>query len=355
MFHKVSKYLHNYSKKINQPPGHAIFTGEKKSENVSIKLIEYNSESIVEKEIDNENELINDDSKTVKWINVNGLHDISIIENLCLNFSIHPLIIEDIAHLSQQPKIEVHEDYIYFVMRMIYIKDNKLVNEQFSLVLGSNFVLTFQEIKGDVFNALRERLRSLKFKITKSHADYLAYSLIDIIIDNYFEILEFFGEEIDKLEEGLFISTSNDLLNNIHSMRKELTMLKKTIWPVREMVSGFEKTESHLVKKSTKIYIRDIYDHTIHIIEHIDNYREVASGIRDTYLTNLSNKMNEIMKTLTIISTIFIPLTFIAGIYGMNFENIPELKWHFGYFCLWGLNIFITIGLIFYFKKRKWL
>ena len=291
------------------------------------------------------------------WINIDGLHEVEIIETIGTHFDIHPLILEDILHTGQRPKFEDFEKYIFIVFKMLYFDQNgdDILEEQISIILGSNFVISFQEKEGDVFNPVRERIRAGRFQIKKRSIDYLAYALIDAVVDNYFLILEKIGEKIEDLEEELLDNPTPETLQTIHHLKRKLISLRKSIWPLREVIGGLERGESALFHESTTIYLKDVYDHTIQVIDTIETFRDMVSGMLDTYLSNVSNKMNEVMKVLTIIATIFIPLTFIAGIYGMNFEFIPELKWHWGYFFIWGLMILIVIGMIFYFRRKKWL
>jgi magnesium transporter len=265
--------------------------------------------------------------------------------------------LEDILHTGQRPKFEDFEKYIFIVFKMLYFDENgdDILEEQISIILGSNYVISFQEKEGDVFNPVRERIRAGRFQIKKRKIDYLAYALIDAVVDNYFLILEKIGEKIEDLEEELLDNPTPETLQTIHHLKRKLISLRKSVWPLREVIGGLERGESALFHKSTSIYLKDVYDHTIQVIDTIETFRDMVSGMLDMYLSNLSNKMNEVMKVLTIIATIFIPLTFIAGIYGMNFEFMPELKWHWGYFLIWGLMIVVGIAMVFYFRRKKWL
>jgi magnesium transporter len=230
----------------------------------------------------------------------------------------------------------------------------EIKGEQVSLILSENFVLSFQERPGDIFDLIRERLRNAKGRIRKMGADYLAYALVDAVVDQYFVILEKVGERIEELEESLTRNTKPETMQEIHRLKREMIYLRKSIWPLRESISGLEKSESALINKATLKYLRDVYDHTIQIIDTVETFRDMLSGMHDTYLTNISNRMNEIMKVLTIIATIFIPMTFIAGIYGMNFKFMPELEWRWGYLAVWVVLVSVALIMVVYFKRKKW-
>jgi len=285
------------------------------------------------------------------------LHELDLIESLGRHFKIHPLVLEDIVNTGQRPKMEGFEDYLFLVLKMLNYdeKTNEIRTEQVSLVIGKYFVISFQEREGDVFNQVRERIRKSKGKIRKRGSDYLAYALMDAVVDNYFIVLEKMGEKTEDLEQELLTKPSSETLQAIHSLKRKLILLRKSVWPLREAVSGLTRGDSKLIKDSTIVYLRDVYDHTIQVIDTIETLRDTVSGMLDTYLSSISNRMNEVMKVLTIIATIFIPLTFIAGIYGMNFEYMPELEWPWGYFAVWGVMILVAITMCIYFKRRGWL
>jgi magnesium transporter len=270
---------------------------------------------------------------------------------------LHPLLLEDIVNTKQRPKLEDYGGYFFIVLKMLHYheEENRLEVEQASFIVGPNYVISFQEKVGDFFEGVRDRLRSAKGRLRKCGTDYLFYALIDAIVDSYFIILEKLGEKIEALEERLLESAEPESLQTIHALKREMIRLRKSVWPLREVISSLRKGESKLVKKSTEVFFRDVYDHTIQVVDTIESYRDLISGMHDLYLSNVSNKMNEIMKVLTIIATIFIPLTFIAGIYGMNFEYIPELKFHWGYFVVWIIMIIIGAGMAVFFRKKKWL
>lgn len=296
-------------------------------------------------------------SPSITWINVDGIHQIETFEKLGKCFELHPLTLEDILNTDQRPKVEDFGDYMYVVLKMFSYEDksNEILIEQVSLILGPNFVLSFQEDVGDVFDPIRERIRNGKGKIRKMGADYLVYTLLDAIVDNYFIILEKIGEQIEFIEERLIINPASDTLNTIHKLKREMLFLRKSVWPLREVISNMERVESSLIKGSTKIYLRDVYDHNIQIIDTIETLRDMLSGMLDIYLTSISNRLNAVMKVLTIIATIFMPLTFLAGIYGMNFKYMPELEWKWGYPLILLIMFSIGVSMLFYFKRKKWL
>jgi magnesium transporter len=328
------------SHKSGLPPGTLVHVGIKKTEKVKITVIDYDEGNFEEKELKNIKDCFPyKDKSTVTWINIDGVHQVDIIEKIGKHFNLHPLVLEDIVNTGQRPKIEDFDDYLFVVLKMLYRNENEkeAQAEQVSLIVGPQFVITFQERVGDVFNPLRERIRNGKGRIRKMGPDYLAYALIDSIVDNYFTILEKLGEDIEEMEKDLVGDPKPPILQSINRLKAELLFLRKLIWPLREVINGLQRGESSLIKETTGIYLRDVYDHTIQVIDTIETFRDLASGMFDTYLSSVSNRMNEVMKVLTIIATIFIPLTFIAGIYGMNFNpevsllNMPELNWKYGY------------------------
>jgi magnesium transporter len=352
------KLFRKTSKKAGLAPGTLVHDGDKKVEKAKITIIDYDATQFQEKEVETIEECFPfRDTPTITWINIDGLHEVQIIEKIGKHFSIHPLILEDILHTGQRPKMEDFEDHIFLVVKMFYYdeKDNEIKMEQVSLLLGPNFVISFQEREGDIFNSIRERIRNHKGRIRRMKADYLGYALLDTIVDNYFIILEKIGEDIENIEEELVTRPTPETLQTIHNLKRELIVLRKSIWPLREVVNSLERGESPLINEATGVYLRDVYDHTIQVIDTIETFRDMVSGMLDIYLSSISNKMNEVMKVLTIIATIFIPLTFVAGIYGMNFEFMPELKWHWGYFAALLVMVAVAVIMVFYFRRKRWL
>ena len=354
----LNRFLKRRSEKKGLPPGSLVYLGEEISKKVKIRVLDYDEENFREKEIENVEECFAYKKEpTATWINVDGIHQREILESLGGHYDLHSLTLEDIMNTSQRPKAEDFDHYIYIVLRMIYLhpKESTLESEQISLILGENFVITFQEREGDVFDPVRQRIKEGKGRIRKMGADFLAYALIDAIVDNYFFIMEYFDERIESIEDNLLDDPPRELLSDIHNTKREVIYLRRAVWPLREVVSLLERGESHLFQKQTLMYLRDVYDHTIQVADTVDSFREMISGMHDLYLSNVSNKMNEVMKILTIIATIFIPLTFIAGIYGMNFKYMPELEWSWSYPLLWIIIIFIAILMLTFFRKKKWL
>jgi len=349
------------TRKAGLSPGTLTHEGMNKNELSEISILHYNATHIEEKEIQNMDDCtLYKDKPGVTWINVEGVKQVEVIEKIGHAFSLHPLLLEDVVCGGQRPKIDDYEDHLFIVVKMLDYDDQKkeIISEQVSFVLGKNYVISFQEegLEGDVFNPNRERLRNNKGKIRKSGSDYLIYSLIDTIVDHYFIILEKIGERIEEMEIKLIANPSPALLHSIYKLKREIIFLRKAVWPLREVISRLERDESPLITEHTKLYIRDVYDHTIQVIDNIESYRDILGGMVDVYLSSISNKMNSIIKVLTMISTIFIPLTFIVGVYGMNFKkNFPEIDSEYGYPGVWTVMILITVGMIVYFRKKKWL
>lgn len=353
-----AKLLYRRSKKTGLPPGSLVFTGEKREEKPGITLLDYKEDRFEEMEIESVNEFFKYAKQdSVTWVNIDGLHQIDLIEQIGNYLEIHPLILEDIVHIDQRPKLEDMDAYLFIVLKMIYLdkESGELDAEQVSLIVGPRFVVSFQERPGDVFDSIRSRIRNSGGRIRRMGADYLAYTLIDAIVDEYFNILETVGDEIESIEDEVITSPSPATLQRLHQIKGRLLFLRKSVWPLREMISALERTETRLVHKQIHPFLRDLYDHSIQIIDMLETLRDMNAGMFDMYLSSLSNRMNEVMKVLTIIATIFIPLTFIAGIYGMNFEHFPELKWRLGYPAFWGVIVLIAFVMILFFKKRKWL
>lgn len=354
----MSELVKKKSKKVGLPPGSIVHIGNKRAEKTKITIVDYNEEQFQEKEVKTVKECCPYKEKpTITWINIDGVHEVKIIEELGKIYNFHPLILEDIVDTDQRPKIKDFGDYIFIILKMHYYdkENNEIKIEQVSLIFGKNYVISFQEREGDVFDSIRERIRNNIGRIRKARADYLIYALMDAIIDNYFTILEKLGEETEDLEAKVIKDPVPANLQIIYKLKSELIFLRKSVWPLREVISILEKGESALIDKSTNIYLRDIYGHTIQIMDTVETLRDVISGTLDVYLSSVSNKMNEIMKVLTIIATIFIPLTFIAGVYGMNFQYMPELKWVWAYPLILSVMLIIGIVMVIFFKRKKWM
>ena len=346
------------SRKAGLPPGTLVHIGEKKVENTRITYIDYDEQNFQEKQASNIEECFPlKETPTVSWINVDGLHEVQLIGKLGERFDLHPLLLEDILSTNQRPKFEDYDSHVFLVLKMLRSAgDKRLVqSEQISLVLGRNFVISFQESIGDVFEPIRDRIRKAKGRIRKMGADYLAYALLDAIVDGYFSVLEVAGEKMESVEEQLVKKPHEEIPRQIHSLKREMIFLRKSIWPLRELIGNLQRSESALICEQTGIYLRDVYDHTIQVIDTVESYRDIVASMLDIYLSSISNRMNAVMKVLTIIATIFIPLTFVAGVYGMNFKYMPELEWRWGYATALLVMIVIAAGMIVYFRKKKWL
>jgi magnesium transporter len=325
---------------------------------VKVTCIDYEGDHFEEKEVKTIDECFPiKDKPTTTWINIDGVHQLDNIEKIGKNLKVHPLVLEDIMHTGQRPKMEDFEDYLFIVLKMLQYdeKENETKTEQVSLILGSNYVISFQEDEGDVFDLIRERIRTDRGRTRKMGADYLAYTLIDAIVDNYFMVLEKIGERIEDIEDEMIKNPTPEVLHTIHSLKRELIYLRKSVWPLREVISRLERWESPLIDKSIDIYLRDVYDHTIQVIDALETFRDMLSGMLDIYLSSVSNRMNEVMKVLTIIATIFIPLTLVTGIYGMNFKYMPELEAPWGYPMAYGVMLAISGVMLVYFRRKRWL
>jgi len=346
------------SKKIGLPPGTLVHVGEALSEKVRISVIDYDETSCQEKEVANVSDLAPyRESRTTTWINVDGIHDVTTVEALGELFHLHPLVLEDIVNTTQRPKIEDAGDYLFIVLKVLDYNEesDEITLSQLSLILGPTVLISFQEREGDLFNPVRERLKGGNVRIRKSGADYLAYSLIDTVVDNYFAILERLAEKMEVLEEQVVKNPGRETLQGIHRLKTDMIYLRRSIWPLREVVNTLDRGDSALIKDSTLPYLRDVYDHTIHAIDTMETFRDIVSGMLDIYLSSVSNRLNEIMKVLTIIATIFIPLTFLSGWYGMNFKDMPELAWRWGYPMVIGIALTVATTMLIYFWRKKWL
>lgn len=355
---KVTRLISSKPKQIGLDPGTLIYTGNKQKEPIKFKVFEYTESEVWEKDFQKvEDILYCKESKNKTWINIDGIHNIEMMEKIQNHFDIHPLTMEDIIHTSQRPKLEEYDKYLFIVLRMFTYDESarELKNEQVSIILSERYIITFLEDPGDVFDPVRERIRKAGTKIRKNGSDFLAYSLIDSIVDSYFHILEMIGEEIEELEDRLVVNTQKDDIQLIHRMRRNMILLRKSVWPLREVISVMQRNENSFIKTSTQIYLRDVYDHLIQIIDTIESFRDMIVGMLDVSLSSTSNKLNEVMKVLTIISTLFIPLTFLAGVYGMNFKKFPELEAAWMYpWGFWIISLVVAIIMIAYFKKKKW-
>lgn len=355
---KVKRLIVSKPKQIGLDPGTLIYTGEKLKEPIKFQIFEFDQDNYLEKEVQSVEEIFYCKTNNRKcWINIDGVHNIEIMEKVQNHFNIHPLTMEDVIHTAQRPKLEEYDDYLFIVLKMFFYDDTfkELKSEQVSMILSENYLITFLEDPGDVFDPVRDRIRKSGTKIRKNEIDFLAYSLIDSIVDSYFHILEKVGEEIEELEDRLVIDTQKNDIQLVHRMRRNMILLRKSVWPLREVVSTMQRNEHKLIKLSTGIYLRDVYDHLIQIMDTIESYRDMIVGMLDVYLSSTSNKLNEVMRVLTVISTLFIPLTFLAGVYGMNFHHFPELEYDWMYpGGFWIMTLLVVAGMVLFFKRKRW-
>lgn len=354
----MQKFFRRLSGAAGLAPGTIVHVGDEKLSDVRLTAINYDEARSAEEELGPSERLQVPEKPGITWLNVDGIHRTGVIEQLGESLGLHSLAMADIVNSTQRPKIEDFGEYILIIVKMMQEsgeRPGEFDSEQLSIVLGKDYVVSFQERVGDLFGGIRERIKTGKGRVRKSGADYLAYALLDAVVDGYFIALEKLGDRLETMEEELLDNPGKSVSHRMHTLKRELIFLRKSVWPLREAISGLRRAESPLIKESTKIYLNDLYDHTIQVIDTVETFRDMLSGMLDIYLSTISNKMNEVMKMLTIIATIFIPLTFIAGIYGMNFEYMPELSWGGGYFAVLGIMAGIGLSMFFYFKRRRWL
>ncbi|OBX24813.1 magnesium/cobalt transporter CorA [Gelidibacter algens] len=346
-------------KTVNRSPGTVLYRGKKQSTVTAVDIINYSKESYHKLETQNVEEAFHfKGNDQVTWINVNGLNNTSEIEKLGNHYGLHPLTMEDVLNTNHRPKMDEFDNYLFIILKMLYFNnEEELVYEQVSMVVGEHYVITFQESDGDVFDDLRDRISSGKGRGRSMGSDYLMYAIIDAIVDNYLTVIEAFGDKIEDIENRIFESDTdnNTTANSIQLLKREVLKIRRSVFPLREVISRLDKIENSIIDEKTHNFLRDLYDHIVQVNESIEVYREMVWSLLDMYMSIISNKMNEVMKVLTIIATIFIPLTFIAGVYGMNFDHIPELHYKYSYFILWGVMIFIFLMMLIYFRKKKWL
>lgn len=347
-----------YTDKAGLSPGTPVFIGEQKQDHTRVDVLRYGEDFVIEtKDAKIGDCALARELPGVAWINVFGIHDVELIAALGEHFGIHPLTQEDIVNTAQRPKSEEFDDYIFIVLKMMTYDDTQrdVDIDTVSIVLGRGFVISFQEREGSIFEPVCDRIRNAKGRVRKLDSDYLAYTLMDAVVDAYFVALERLGDYIETIEDEIVADPVPVHMQELHRLKREVLFIRKSVWPLREEIGAILKTESPLIHDGTGVFLRDLYDHTIRVIDIVETSRDILSSMHDTYLSSVSNRMNEVMKVLTIIATIFIPLTFIVGVYGMNFENMPELRWHWGYFGIWGLMVSMTVGMVIYFRKQRWL
>jgi magnesium transporter len=351
----MARNLKSRSRKAGLPPGSLIHIGERKSETARITLFRYGERAVSEEAVTDPAQVAPPAGNGVLWVNLVGVHDPAVFEKLATGFGLHPLVQEDVLNTDQRTKLEDYGDYLYIVLKGLSGNGEGIVSEQVSIVLGPSWVISVQEGDSPLFHPVIERLRTGRGHIRKLGSDYLVYSLLDAVVDNYFLVLERFGDRIDALQNEVVAHPVPAALGTLHQLRHEIIGLRRSVWPLRDVADTLAHGASNLVKQETWIYLRDVHDHTIHVIETIETYRDMMSGMLDIYLSSLSHRMNEVMKVLTIIATIFMPLTFIAGVYGMNFKNMPELGWEWGYPAALTLMFSVAVGMVAYFLRKKWI
>jgi magnesium transporter len=356
----MARILGRIARKAGMPPGSLVFAEEPAPAPACITVIRYSEADFVQNEFEEFTQCLPlEPEEGVTWINVDGVSQVKTLEKLGENFSIHPLVLEDILDIEQRPKIEDYETHIFIVLKALKPppddQEFEVQSDQVSLILGSNYVISFHEGNGDLFAPVRERLHQGKGRLRKLGADYLAYTLIDLIVDNYFVALEAFDDKVESLEEDVVVRPSPQTLREVHLFKNDMIILRKSLWPLREVIAWLERRESSLISKDLSIYLKDVYDHTIIAIETVETYRDILSGMLDIYLSSTSNRLNEVMKVLTIIATIFMPLSFITGFFGMNFKHMPELEWHYGQSIFLAVMTVIALGMLWYFRKKRWI
>lgn len=352
----IDRIFQRFSEKTGLPPGTVVHLGEKQVSPPELRVVQYSEHVFEEKKETAVEDLPNlPDVDITTWVDLNGVHEPEIIEQLGRKYDIHALVLEDIANTGHRPKYDDTDVWIFLVLKTLtYDEENdEVIPKHLCVLFTTGTVFTFQESGPDAFTGVKDRLRTGKGKIRKKGADYLTYALVDSTVDNYFVILEKIGERIEQLEDDILTNPTSDIMSKIHTLRREMTVIRKSIWPLREVIGRLEKDESFLIHDDTKKYFRDVYDHIIQSVDIVETFRDMLAGLHDIYLSCISNRMNEIMKILTVIATIFIPLTFIAGLYGMNFTYMPELQWRWGYFAVLAIMLLIGIGMGMYFKRNK--
>ena len=350
------KLVQKRSKKTGLPPGTLVHIGERKSEHVTVTVFCYSTTNCKELQVEQVDQLSPPADESMIWINVGGVHKVEMVETLGKQFSLHPLLLEDVTNTDQRPKLDDYEAYIFLVMKMLSLTDRKdIAVEQVSFVLGKNYVISFQENGTDVFQPVRERLRGGKGRLRQSGADYLLYALVDAIVDQYFAVLELSGEQIEAVQQAVVDDPKPETLNEIHALKRQLLFVRRAVWPLRDVMANLSRSDCPFLQHPTKVFFRDVYDHVVQIVDTIEILREMVSASLDIYLSSVSYRLNAIMRVLTVITTIFMPLSFIASIYGMNFEYMPELRSPWGYPLVLGVMAAVGMGMLVLFRNKRWL
>ncbi len=353
----IPKMPSRFDKKKGEAPGTITYMGHRENRESVVNILDYNENEFNVHAPGNIDEIVaHKGPPLVSWIDIVGLSDEAFIEKVGKRFGLNGLVMEDTVNTQQRPKIDEYEAYIFAVFKMLYINEkNQLVGEHVALVLLENCVLVFQELEEDVFTGVRDRARKKSGRIRSRGADYLFFALLDAIVDNYFAVLEYLNDKIEVLEEAVYADPRPEVAHKIQELKKEVLRVRRWVYPVKELTSRLIENDHPLITHETKIFLRDILDHAIEVNESLQIYREMSMSLMEMYMSNMSNKMNEVMKVLTIMASIFIPMTFIAGIYGMNFDNMPELHWEYGYYMVWGVMILLFIGMMVYFRRKHWI
>ncbi len=351
--------LSSAADKSGLPPGTLIHIGEKHESECKISITQYNTDTLIRQEIGSITELKQlKSAEVITWVNVDGLSDIHIVESIGQELNIHPLVLEDILSTHQRPKLEEYEDFLYMVIKGISLDQRKIFSlqyEQISILLLANYVVTFKEKADDTFNPIYNHLQNRNGRLRQFGSDYLAYVILDTIVDEYFVVEDNLDDIIDPLEDNILFNSNKEMLQTVQQIRRSLISMKRNISPLRELLVTIQRADTPLLQEKTLRYYGDVYDHVLRLTDSLESYRERISAMHDIYLSSISNKLNETMKILTIFASIFIPLTFIAGIYGMNFEYMPELKWRWAYPTIWVVFIMTGVGLLIFFKRKKWM
>ena len=352
----MMKLVQKRSKKTGLSPGTLIHIGETRTDSVTVTRFNYAGTHFDEQVVTDMEALQPPADETVTWVNVGGVHKVEVLEGFGKCFGLHPLLLEDIANTDQRPKLDDYETYLFLVMKMLTTSARgDILVEQVSFVLGRNYVLSFQENGTDVFGAVRDRLKGGKGRLRQNGSDYLIYALIDAVVDQYFAVLEMLGERIESLQERVMADPKPETLQNIHALKRQLLFVRRAVWPLREAINNLSRSECPFLHEPTKLFFRDVYDHVVQIVDTIETLREMVSASLDIYLSSVSYRLNAVMRVLTVITTIFMPLSFIAGIYGMNFEHMPELKWAWGYPMALGIMGLVAGIMLIGFRRKNWL
>lgn len=354
----MARFIKKKKEEIGLSPDALYFRGEKKIDSVLFRVIDFDSKSLEEIEIKKIEEVLKyKDTKTVTWLNIDGLHDLNVIKEIGKSFNLEQLVLADVLNTPARPKVQEYPNCIFLAIKMLQHNEEsgEISVENLSLILTDSMLISFQETKGDVFEPVRERIRSNKKRIRNAGTDYLVFTLLDIVIDNYIYIISLLGDEIEDLEDEISQEPRQSVIDEINSCKQELNFLRRNITPAKELILALSKIDSAIIDDKTDVHFNELLDNINQAIESASSYREILSDQLNIYHTTISSKLNDVMKFLTIFSVIFIPLTFIAGIYGTNFEYVPELSFKYSYFIMWGMMIVVAIGMLIYFKKKKWL